>query len=1114
MTQIRFKGFQTGQPVNLSDVTIGANSGAVNVAAFRAPVTVSGLPRVNSTQADGDTLTLDTTGLTGITGYNWRIVGGATQGTAATLNTTGLGLAGQWVECVVTCNEGTPVSPPIMVYAAGMMSSHNDDDAAILALCPHDEATHIAVADGSWTSAATWLNGEVPSHGARVLIPNGRTVTYNNSTEHLRLDWVRVDGVLTWALTQSTETLVETLVGTRGSSIIMGTSSGRLPSQYTARVVISGCEYRANSFEPTDISLARDPNLWGRGIICQGTWRAWGAQKLPWGYADPIDAGATSLTMHKVPTGWSVGDTIVVGGTSIVYTGHASGYQNWQDEEVEITNISGNTITFTPALTHPHKNQLATSTRTDLYPVVMLKRARNISIESEVTSPVWRRGHTAMVHHHSTTDLWDVQFIGLGRTDKSRAAGIKNSGGLFEIPDPDNAGSQITSTFTAQSNIISRYSGHGHHLGFGHTGARPIFSECYFEDVPGWGLVHHSCDMDIFGCVIYKFYGGGVVSESANELGAWVGCLVMHTTCDKDNLRFTPKLNAGNQSLGGDTFGHGYAYPMRGRAMRTNGNVAVSCAWGPVYFHREFSLESQRIASMVNLERQYIDLGEAGRFRNGYGDAYNEFHHTDYSIIHNADNVCIGCLCGAFVSKSEHTQDHDVQIKFKRFLAWGTGHIGASFEYIATYVLDRFDVVAGVGRAEQGIVMDGNSQHLIATNPRIEGFTDGIFHREDNTITLVAPYDTVNDPRWGHVGADYVDNTNDARWKEAEPSSTINTTSTETYIDPDWDGTSVDYDLDPSDTFPLEFGVWDGVGNGGDLSLTTYSDNTAGKKVDNLSSGQNMSPKLHNDSVFTTRENHVLVAQANEGYWQYAGNNVIRQHEIISDRITGRPAKVTKLYRNTGTPSGTNNGALTIAGTDLVCSNKTATVAENGTVIVNALTGASGAGGAGTYSLDQGDYIAPDHGTVSINHATGDVTYTPDTGYTGTDEMYVFAFSQEKWATVRITFLIGAGGAVNDPVVDTHFTATDHADANTIGLTLLAPPDAGGRRIDLVQYSTDAGVTWRRLCNGWVQAVHKITNDSTGTAISNGAYNVRIRLKTDFDFTTSGASADDAVIVT
>ena len=68
MAQLRFK-LPIGEAVDLS-ATVGTDSGSTSGYNFRKPAIVSGLPRI-SDGFDGDTLTLDTTGLTSITAYDW-----------------------------------------------------------------------------------------------------------------------------------------------------------------------------------------------------------------------------------------------------------------------------------------------------------------------------------------------------------------------------------------------------------------------------------------------------------------------------------------------------------------------------------------------------------------------------------------------------------------------------------------------------------------------------------------------------------------------------------------------------------------------------------------------------------------------------------------------------------------------------------------------------------------------------------------------------------------------------------------------------------------------------------------------------------------------------------
>src|SRR5262245_11301004 len=39
------------------------------------------------------------------------------------------------------------------------------------------DVTHTAERDGAWSNQATWRDGKLPTEGAKVLIPKGKTVT-------------------------------------------------------------------------------------------------------------------------------------------------------------------------------------------------------------------------------------------------------------------------------------------------------------------------------------------------------------------------------------------------------------------------------------------------------------------------------------------------------------------------------------------------------------------------------------------------------------------------------------------------------------------------------------------------------------------------------------------------------------------------------------------------------------------------------------------------------------------------------------------------------------------------------------------------------------------------
>ena len=628
MARIRFAGFRTGENLGTVSATVGSDSDSTTVSSFKKPTAISGLPRI-SDALDYKNSTVDTTGLSNVSAYDWRIVGGATISTSATIqrefvlgttlnqlaettvtlseaipagtpasgfiiinrdagaqepvsrlaysswsgssftlttptrfsNSSGntvirtvtagnfVGIvqhSGAWIECRVTADPASTVytSPPIMVYASahmGMFSaSHAADDAAMVAIVPHPEVTHIAVADGNWTAPATWNTGTVPKNGAFPLITRGRNVIYDNEDINVRLDRIRVDGTLqvdTASLTDETiEMLVETICVTRGGTFTIGTSNAtRVPDTAAVNITFSGKDYSADSFTMTDLKSSNflATRGWGRGLVVQGTVRMWGAKKTPWLFADaPVDQGATSLTLTEPPVGWEVGDQIIISATSSDYDGPGTTLGG-EDEYRVLTSVSGATLSWETPLVYPHNNQSADSTRTDIVPIVARIRGKNITLRTEPGAEggpgnAHRRGHFAAMHHMAKSDIWDVEFIEMGRTDKSIPSGVINSNNEFKYYTDEAPAGGYTEPLTSRSNLQARYSVHKHMMGFNLTEV-PTANGCFVDGTHGWGMVHHSCQAKLDNNVIHRFRAAGMVSEAADEIDSWEGNLAIHS---------------------------------------------------------------------------------------------------------------------------------------------------------------------------------------------------------------------------------------------------------------------------------------------------------------------------------------------------------------------------------------------------------------------------------------------------------------------------------------------------------------------------------------------------------------------------------------------------------
>jgi hypothetical protein len=1124
MAMLRFKGFEAGTQVALSDVTVGADSGSLTVSEFRSPQTISDWPRVaNASPFIGDTLTLDLGSLSGVTGFSWRTLDNAEVGTGTTIDTTGWSsetvYAGPppscciWVYCRISAGGEVYDTPPVLVYmdhgAMHNMPQHTVDDAAIVALVPHTDVTHWPIADGDWSNPNIWYDGRVPASGARTLIPNGRTVRYDVNAPHTRLDWIRVDGTLNWATDIDTQMLVETIIGTRGSTITVGTGpTDRVQDGVEAIVKWSARDYRSGDFIPYDIALARDPELWGRGIVSQGTFRVWGKEKFHGCLATAsVDAGATSLTLEKDPTGWVVGDRIVISGMRLYLGDNPGDRFKHEDEERVISAIDDRTIHWLIPLIYDHDDQselIASLKDKSIRPIIQLIEGRNVTFQSEYTGldKPWLRGHAASVHSMCTVDLWGAQFLDMGRSDKTRPVGKKVTGDQFQFHD-NTARQEVP--FDAQSDIQGRYAFHLHHVGFDHTGARPVVAECYFARTPGWVLVHHACDADIFRNSVREFASGGIVGEQGNELGAWVGNIVSFSTMTNPDGHLTGSAKPNSQEAAGDTFRIGQLYGYRGRAIRSIGNMGFNGTWGHVFQHRTVSAAGQ-INGLLNPVRSRMDLSEINLFRHPTTIPADEFLTADYPISHFNDNVTIACFGGFFVTKPGPIQNSDYNVKLRNNKFWGCLRFGAEIEYVGTYILDNWHVTV-VGEPNlsslrplwfgQNGFQFALRNVLTNTDRRLEPVAGVLFTGAATDVAFADGW-TSTEPRYFNIGYD-------GPAPEYDPSGGTQTYFDVIHEDPDWDNTAVDYNADPDLTFPLEVGEWNGTLNSS--PYTAAPDNTTGKKIGWFAAGTNIAPKRWGDSPFPDTATLALPWYfcRNEGYYQRSdtGDDVLFQRVFFSNEVTGRPAIKAALWKITPgwTPhsSHTDMGNLEVVTTPIVASDKIAQVNAGGSVVIDITGGATG--GNGSYAIDFIDYVGPDRGTF-VDNGDGTITYTPDYVWDeAVDEFYLFIRSGDTmWKTIRVNVIIGAGTAPQVPVRETHFDVDTGSSAGEIDFTLNAPPETYGRNIRLCMYSTDNGATWRRLSNLWPRKVHTVTVGSDGNPLTTGNYTVRLRHFHDHEY--------------
>ncbi len=429
----------------------------------------------------------------------------------------------------------------------------HDEHCAVFALVPEDGATHITIANGSWFSPSTWNTGSVPNAGANVLIDSGFTISYDAVSE-TEIDWVRVEGTLNFASNINTKLKVTTFVVDPTGYVNIGTAAAPIASNVTAKIMFS-------DQGPIDISM--DPFEFGKGLISHGFFTANGYYKKPYcAITKQLNAGATNLKLSETPTGWQVGDVIIMPGTNASYYGDFEDNTKFHDEELTITSISGKTIYFTNnangsnSLLYEHKMPTGYSLK-----MYVANTTRNIQFSSEnfTTIPTNQRGHVMFMHNVGAS-LKNASFIGLGRTDKNI---------LVTDPVVDSLGNQLS----GGENVRGRYACHVHRAGTNNIAVVPVLiSGCVVWDATSWGFVNHASNVNCDDNIVYGFGGAAFVTEEGNELGSFrrdMAIKGLRATIVTDIIARTANFDFGSEGNG---------FWMQGANVSYESDIATSCS--------------------------------------------------------------------------------------------------------------------------------------------------------------------------------------------------------------------------------------------------------------------------------------------------------------------------------------------------------------------------------------------------------------------------------------------------------------------------------------------------------------------------------------------------------
>jgi Ca2+-binding RTX toxin-like protein len=411
----------------------------------------------------------------------------------------------------------------------------------------YDQLTHYAIRDGAWSDPNTWHDGIVPTAGARVLIPHAVMVVIDQILT-MRLDWVRVDGTLSYDATRNTQLRADTVVVSGNGAFEMGTEAVPIQANREARLSIT---------DTGPIDRVIDPFALSRGLVSHGRVSIHGAAVTSHlALATPALAGATSLLLTQAPVGWKAGDTIVVAATTV-------GTQ--QNEERRIVSISGPIVTLDQPLLYDHASP------SSQLQVHVAHVTRNALIESEGTA-ISRRGHVMFMHNRNV-DIAYAGFYGLGRTDK-----------LQPINDPV-VGSDWSLAAGTGTNPRARYPVHFHRTGTLEDGNPAVVRGSAVVDAPGWGFVNHSSYVDMVDNVALDVTGAAFSTEVGDEVGGFRANIAIGSEGSSDQVE--ARVNVQDFGHRGDGFwfqgvgihvtdniaagNNGAAFAFYGRALIENG---------------------------------------------------------------------------------------------------------------------------------------------------------------------------------------------------------------------------------------------------------------------------------------------------------------------------------------------------------------------------------------------------------------------------------------------------------------------------------------------------------------------------------------------------------------
>ncbi len=640
-------------------------------------------------------------------------------------------------------------------------------------LIPDQTATHVAQSSGSWFDANIWDTGTVPSNGAIVLIPIGITVTYDGfSNSHIFV--IKVNGQLEINAISGGDSklVVDTFIGTISSFIKIKANN---PSDGSIDIVfdpfdiesfkaspegqlwnvsaqsfysddedvskykreITG-KYRYDTYQEaiegdmailsTFVSMVDDgPGVLGRylwdpeqlslGMLVMGEIEIIGKEKKT-KIKLSTDAlrGQKEIQLSTPPTGWEIGDTIIV-----TLGGNFDTPNNGNDEAV-IASINGTTINTVKKLKKNHIGRPQ-----DTLHCYVGNLMRNITLRSKHVETSLR-SHFMAMHNDSNIQIKNAAFRHMGRTDKTKVLDDFIWDHWVE-PKVDHCkisalGQEIAVALKNPPNEITnprgRYSIHLHRLGsdtstnMAHVTGNAVWGN------NGWAITQHHSYATIADNVVYDVTGAGIVSESGSELGFWDNNLVVKVDKGQD-------LDVYQGVVAFDDFlFSGQALGMKGRGVICRNNVIADATQAVGIMNMNPLLTNTDRVDPLALAtfRPDFEIDQFPLDINEYSAEGNGVLPVEISLL-LYNTTMIYCRQGLRSVERDMGVNHESRSLFDGFKVWGADQ-GLSITYQTDYTFRDVFISGKNQNKSLGMYLWKHSHNHVFDNVKLADLKYGV----------------------------------------------------------------------------------------------------------------------------------------------------------------------------------------------------------------------------------------------------------------------------------------------------------------------------------------------------------------------------------------------------